>query len=266
MITFGSLFSGGGGLDLGLEQAGMKCTFQVENDKHCLTILGQRWPDVPKNEIRPCMGLVGGDPCPIRSSLANSVQSRKPDLSGYFLAMAARCKPGWILRENVCASDVVDFHAGLQLLGYRTIYIRANSSAFTGQSRGREFLVGFNTDGPLERFATLANEQSIADFDSMRGEKQEAARCLNTRCRSGVSIYQDFIYEGSQRRFRCFSHAERESLQGWPVGWTDGVPDTARERIVGNGVTAPVAKWLGLIIMKAIGRKVETDARNNKGE
>lgn len=259
-FTFGSLFSGGGGLDLGLEQAGMKCTFQVENDKHCLTLLGRHWPDVPKNEIRPCMGLVGGDPCPIRSNLGNAAGTSKPDMSGYFLAMAARCKPRWILRENVCAPDVIDFVRGLELLRYHCVLVEANSAAFTGQSRGREFVVGFDRADTAETFAALARRQSDEDYDSLRIPKQEAARCLNSRCRSGVSIYQDMVYEGSERRFRSHTHAERESLQGWPVGWTDGVPDTARERIVGNGVTAPVAKWIGLRIRECLsGKKTRKD-------
>jgi len=47
-VTFGSLFAGIGGLDLGLERAGMRCIFQVENNPYCQNILGKRWPDVPK--------------------------------------------------------------------------------------------------------------------------------------------------------------------------------------------------------------------------
>ena len=226
-LTFGSLFSGGGGLDLGLERAGLKCVFQVENDRHCLTLLKRHWPDVPKNEIRPCVGLVGGDPCPIRSSLGNASGTKKPDMSGYFLAMVARCKPRWVLRENVLSPDSVDFSGALVLLGYRSVVVEMDSAAFTGQSRRREFVVGFDTG------------------------KRQKLRCLNSRGRSGISIYQDYVYEGAQWGFRSFSHAERESLQGWPIGWTDGLPNSARERIVGNGVTVPVAEWLGKRIFEA---------------
>ena len=43
-----SLFSGVGGFDMGLENAGMETVFQCEWDKHCLTILDRHWPDVPK--------------------------------------------------------------------------------------------------------------------------------------------------------------------------------------------------------------------------
>ena len=43
-----SLFSGVGGLDLGLEQAGMKTIYQCEWDKHATSILQRHWPDVPK--------------------------------------------------------------------------------------------------------------------------------------------------------------------------------------------------------------------------
>jgi DNA (cytosine-5)-methyltransferase 1 len=43
-----SLFSGVGGFDLGLENAGMKTIYQCEWDKHATRILERHWPQVPK--------------------------------------------------------------------------------------------------------------------------------------------------------------------------------------------------------------------------
>ena len=43
-----SLFSGVGGFDYGLENAGMQTVFQCEWDKHANTILNKHWPSVPK--------------------------------------------------------------------------------------------------------------------------------------------------------------------------------------------------------------------------
>lgn len=43
-----SLFSGVGGFDLGLENAGMKTIYQCEWDKHATTILERHWPTVPR--------------------------------------------------------------------------------------------------------------------------------------------------------------------------------------------------------------------------
>lgn len=43
-----SLFSGVGGFDLGLEQAGMITIYQCEWDKHATNILNRHWPHVPK--------------------------------------------------------------------------------------------------------------------------------------------------------------------------------------------------------------------------
>jgi DNA (cytosine-5)-methyltransferase 1 len=45
-----SLFSGVGGFDMGLENAGMQTIFQCEWDKHANTILNKHWPHVPKWE------------------------------------------------------------------------------------------------------------------------------------------------------------------------------------------------------------------------
>lgn len=71
-ITFGSLFSGAGGFDLGLERAGMQCKFQVEWDKYCQQVLQYHWHDVPKwedvqtvngAELPPVQVVAWGSPC-----------------------------------------------------------------------------------------------------------------------------------------------------------------------------------------------------------
>jgi DNA (cytosine-5)-methyltransferase 1 len=49
-MTFGSLFSGVGGFDLGLERAGWRCAWQVEIDAKARSVLRRHWPDVPIHE------------------------------------------------------------------------------------------------------------------------------------------------------------------------------------------------------------------------
>lgn len=45
-MTFGSLFAGIGGFDLGFERAGMHCEWQVEIDPYCRQVLAKHWPNV----------------------------------------------------------------------------------------------------------------------------------------------------------------------------------------------------------------------------
>lgn len=45
-MTFGSLFAGIGGFDLGFERAGLKCEWQVEIDPYCKRVLAKHWPNV----------------------------------------------------------------------------------------------------------------------------------------------------------------------------------------------------------------------------
>src|SRR4051812_40932941 len=45
--TYGSLFAGIGGIDIGLERAGWRPLWLVEYDRDAAALLRKRWPDVP---------------------------------------------------------------------------------------------------------------------------------------------------------------------------------------------------------------------------
>lgn len=71
-MRVGSLCTGIGGFDLGLEWAGMKIVWQAEINEYCNTRLEEKWPDVPNfGDVRsinaedlPAVDLLcGGYPC-----------------------------------------------------------------------------------------------------------------------------------------------------------------------------------------------------------
>jgi site-specific DNA-cytosine methylase len=47
------------------------------------------------------------------------------------------------------------------------------------------------------------------------------------------------------RRIRRLTPTECERLQGFPDGWTEGVSDTQRYKVLGNAVTTNVVEFLG---------------------
>ena len=110
-LTFGSLFSGIGGLDLGLEGAGMRCAWQVEIDDYATKVLARHWPDVPRyRDVRECGAhnltpvdlICGGFPCQPHS-LAGKRQASADDrdLWGEFARIIRELEPRWVLAENV---------------------------------------------------------------------------------------------------------------------------------------------------------------------
>lgn len=55
LMTFGSLFAGIGGFDLGFERAGLVCKWQVEIDDYATKVLEKHWPSVHRErDIRQC--------------------------------------------------------------------------------------------------------------------------------------------------------------------------------------------------------------------
>jgi DNA (cytosine-5)-methyltransferase 1 len=83
-LSFGSLFAGIGGFDLGFERAGMVCRWQVEIDDYANRVLAKHWPDVRRerdvrevgrHNLEPVDVICGGFPCTDISRAAGIKQS-----------------------------------------------------------------------------------------------------------------------------------------------------------------------------------------------
>ncbi len=110
-MTFGSLFSGIGGLDLGLERAGMECAWQVEIDDYCTRVLERHWPgvtkhkdvrDVGKENLEPVDLIAGGFPCQPHS-VAGKRRGAADDRNLWpeFIRVISETRPRYVLAENV---------------------------------------------------------------------------------------------------------------------------------------------------------------------
>lgn len=112
MLTFGSLFSGIGGIDLGLERAGMKPLWMCEKDLYARKVLKKHWPDVPIYEdvckidgavLMPNV-LCGGFPCQDLSSVnwrGKGLDGEKSGLWFEFYRIICLLRPKYVFVENV---------------------------------------------------------------------------------------------------------------------------------------------------------------------
>lgn len=264
-ITVLDTFSGIGGFSLGLEWAGFKTVAFCENDKKCRKVLQKHWPDVPiywdikellkKNELPNINIVTGGDPCPVRSKARANRKTKHPDLSGYFLAVVGKLRPGWVVRENVPASDDKDFYTALELLGYRAVVVRANSFPLTAQNRTRDFIVGCHKRIKVPGFYKLFKRQSGDWIDKKGNSQTEGYPCLTTH-RKRYDPRDGYIWDGE--RLRVADKNERCKLAGFPNGWLNDFSETACARMFGNSVVPQIPYLIGKAIME-----VENEQRHS---
>ncbi len=117
-MKFGSLFSGIGGFDLGLERAGMECAWQVEIDEYCLKVLEKHWPSVSRyTDVRECgrdnlepVDLIcGGFPCIdiSRAGKKEGINGKDSGLWTEFFRIIGELRPQYAVVENV--SDLLSW-------------------------------------------------------------------------------------------------------------------------------------------------------------
>lgn len=152
-----SLFSGIGGLDLGLQRAGMTIAGQVEIDPWCQKVLAKHWPEVPRHDdVRTAAGwwgdrrtpdlVCGGFPCqPVSYAGRRRAQDDPRWLWPAMAAVVRRLRPRFVLVENVTGLSTAglgDVLGDLAALGFDAEWGVLSACAMGApHSRERLFIV-----------------------------------------------------------------------------------------------------------------------------
>lgn len=250
-LTFGSLFAGIGGFDIGLERAGMRCAWQVEIDSYATRVLEQHWPDVARwrdiREFQPSSQntvdvICGGFPCQ-DISLAGPGTGLEGERSGLwteFRRIIGCLRPRYVIVENVAAllRRGIDRVCGdLAQLGYGSEWQTFLASDF-GLPHRRERIVivaypdeivrrecegvGLVTDGPQEVFGTGSTERAavrVQTFDHLVGIDDGVSRQSysdRASCVGNAVIPPAFEWVG--RRIIAFDRELRRHLKSKLTG------------------------------------------------
>lgn len=171
-----SLFSGIGGLECGLERAGMTTVGQVELNAYCREVLTEHWPEVPKHDdvrttpawwasrTRPAVHVVaGGFPCQPFSRYGRQRGTADARWGWPWMADVVRAvRPRYVVVENVPAliddADAFGWMLGdLAELGFDAEWGVLSACAFGApHMRERLFLVAYPAGGDGERHLHLS--------------------------------------------------------------------------------------------------------------
>lgn len=154
-----SLFSGIGGMDLGLERAGIEIILQVEIDEFCRRVLAKHWPDVLRiADVRDvtaedCDGadlIFGGFPCqPVSVAGKRLGADDERWLWPEFARLLGLVRPRFALVENVPGLFDAGFDeviSDLAALGYDASWSVVSACAVGApHPRERLFIVAYTS-------------------------------------------------------------------------------------------------------------------------
>ena len=152
-LTVGSLFSGIGGIDLGLERAGMTVKWQSEIDPYACKVLKKHWPDTPNlgdikqidwSTVEAVDVIAGGYPCQPFSTAGKRQGENDPrHLWPYFRDAISGIRPRFAILENVRGHLSMGFDrvlADLTEIGYDAEW-QIVSAASVGAPHRRERII-----------------------------------------------------------------------------------------------------------------------------
>lgn len=217
--TVGSLFSGIGGIDLGLERAGFRVLWQCESNPYARRVLAKHWPGIPCYPDVRTLGcdvprvdlLCGGFPCQPVSHAGNQKFTKHNDwLWPAFADAIGLLRPRLVLVENVTgllarSGPMGSVLGDLAALGYDAEWSCISAGEVGAPHlRPRIWLVGY----------TDRDREPVVRFDA------EASRLSSAR-------------------------------QNWPapprnLRMVDGV--SARMERLGNAVVPQIAQYIGEMI------------------
>ena len=276
MLTVGSLFSGIGGLDLGLERAGMKVIWQSEIDPYCNKVLKKHWPEVTNHgnikdinwgDVQRPDVVCGGYPCQPFSTAGKRRGTDDPrHLWPWVRDAISALQPSYAILENVRGHVSM---GGLQVIGELTeigydAEWRIVSAAGLGapHRRDRIIIVAYPNRERLERSCRVQkSKKKFGGFDLSGANKGWSQTCgvpndvskrdgqhrkpTNTATQSGI---------WTNDRTGKKAHDSRQRWESEPdVGRVAyGISNRVdRLRGLGNAVVPQVAEYIGHLVMAA---------------
>ena len=232
-LTYGSLFAGVGGFDMGMEQAGYEPVFQVEWDKNCQKILHHHWPTVPKwgdvcdvngADLPPCDVLIFGSPCQDLSVAGKRAGLQEGDRSSMFFE-AVR-----IIKEMRDATNSI----------YPRATIWENVPGALSSNKGADFGVVLSS---LADIGAITQEYAVLDAQYFRSTPQRRRRIFL------VSIFDSAasercpdpllpLIQGSRGDFAKGRKARKDSARN-----AEGSIDPGNGETVGSLSVSDLTKW-----------------------
>jgi DNA (cytosine-5)-methyltransferase 1 len=205
-LTVGSLFSGIGGFDLGLERAGMKVIWQSEIDTFASRVLKKHWPDVPNlgditkvdwTKVERPDVICGGYPCQPFSTAgkrggANDPRHLWPAMHNAICVL----RPRYALMENVRGHLSLGFGrvlGDLAEIGYDAEWQVIPAAAVGApHKRDRVFIVAY----PNEQTRQWRTKPKKLHDNNQKGLQQQEVR--TTRCKCGRHQWQAIAAMGNR--------------------------------------------------------------------
>lgn len=278
-ITFGSLFAGIGGFDLGFERCGMQCRWQVEIDDFATRVLTKHWPSVHRErDIRQCGRhnleavdiICGGFPCQ-DISYAGHGAGLDGERSGLFfeaVRVVQQLRPRAVVLENVAAllTRGLDRVLGtLAEVGYDAEWHCIPAAAVGAPHiRDRVFVMAYAAGSRRQEGTRLRGDgKSSGRRKSSRGSSDRGEDVADAQGdgleRQRAAEQQVSNSRRKKNELERFCHSVRavqwaiEPAVGRVV---NGIPDRMdRLRGLGNAVVPQVAEFVGKMVLERLNEK-----------
>lgn len=236
-LTFGSLFAGIGGFDLGFERAGMTCSWQVEIDPFCRKVLAKHWPHVRRHDdVRTFSPepiedwrvdvICGGFPCQDISNAGRraGIEGRRSRLWIEFARCVRLLRPRFVIVENVGALTVRGLDRVLGDLAE----------------------IGFDAEWSIVSACTVGTPHT----------RERVFVVAHTCGERWGQLWREWFAEGCPQE----GNIRQWPSEPEPLRVADGVPHRVdRNRGLGNAVVPQVAELVGRAVV-AVWRRLEVNS------
>lgn len=240
MYKCGSLFSGIGGFELGLERSipNLETVWQVEQSKFCQKVLRKHWPNasiyddvrsVGKHNLEPVDIICGGFPCQDISAAGKQggIYAERSGLWWEMHRIISELRPRVAVLENVpnlVTLGLREVLGSLSEIGYNAEWTIVSAGQFGApHMRKRVFIVAYSA---------IFNDQEQAINAVKMEQRQE--------------IYGSRSRNSKAGRIHAADYWRKQQRPSGICSMDDGIPDRlAQLRALGNAIVPQCSEWVG---------------------